>query len=113
MDRCNRKFPYLCQAPADEPKKCPEKYVESGEYCWRVVDEKLNYMDAQDFCYYDKGGIVAETYNAQLTTSLINAVKASTDEDDEYWLGLCYSEEKNWSWYLSHSNTHSFSQLEI
>ena len=111
MDRCNRKFPYLCQAPADEVQKCPDKYVASGDYCWRVVEDELNYNDAQDFCYYDRGGIVAEAYNQVITDSMINAIGLSTNiQNDEFWLGLCYSQDKDWSWYLSHTTTTSYSK---
>ena len=113
MDRCNRRFPYLCQAPADQPRKCPDNYYPSGDYCWRVVSDKLNFENAQDFCYYDRGGIVAEATNDVTTKSLIDAIQSTSSLSTEsFWLGLCF-DDKTWSWYLSHSTTETYSKWVV
>ena len=112
MDRCNRKFPFLCQVEGDYAPLCNSGWIWSGGYCWKTPEQKLNFRDAFDFCHrVESGSKLAETTTPTEAKAVYDVVMTSYIPIDEpVWLSLCYNDEQDdWIWEFGEINTDHFS----
>ena len=109
MDRCNRKFPFLCQVDADYIPTCSEGWMSSGGYCWKSIKQKLNYNDASQYCHrIEDGSKLGETTTPTEAKAVYDVItNDGIDTEESIWLGLCHN-ESDWIWQLSQTNTDSF-----
>merc|ERR1711923_90114 len=85
----------------NSPSSCGGDYsYQYGEFCYRYVDDKVSWQDAQKNCNTD-GGHLVEVLTAE-HNAYVESIIFEHEEANEFWLGANdVDKEGKWLWATS------------